>query len=178
MVSRSYWCLYTKTSFYSYNNILTPRRTQAQKYSMGCWWRWGRKLEKAKNGKVDPLTIEMCINYTSSDITKLNPGQMAEMKKVFDAKFGPLYSYGDRAFTQKNGTTLRVPLGRLHKAHLGILVYREIQAERLEGIVSPLAFTHCRRPPRLPSGFYLWREGHTERSGGSDVQRKADKSAD
>jgi hypothetical protein len=86
--------------------------------------------EKGTKAKAtEPLTIERCVNMTSSDIEKLNPGQMAKMKKLYQDTFNPLYIFRAGSLTGDDNNPVQVHFSRLHKAPAGKIVYRGIQED-------------------------------------------------
>jgi hypothetical protein len=93
--------------------------------------------EKGKKAKAtEPLIIERCVNMTSFDIEKLNPGQMAEMKKLYQDTFDPLYIFGAGPLTGDDNNPLQFHFSRLNKAPAGKIVYRGIQEDRLNAIIN------------------------------------------
>jgi hypothetical protein len=86
--------------------------------------------EKGKKAKAtEPLTIERCVNITSSDIEKLNLAQMVEIKKLYQDTFDPLYIFGAGPLTGDDNNPVQVHFSCLHKAPARKIVYRGIQED-------------------------------------------------
>jgi len=58
------------------------------------------------------------------------------MKALYYSTFTPIYKFGKKLVVDKKGQLICIHFDYLHKAPIGKLVYRGIQAERLEGIMN------------------------------------------
>jgi hypothetical protein len=118
-------------------DAIPPKKSCKRKLVVGTLEDAPEPEEKGKKAKeTEPLTIERCINMTSFDIEKLNPAQMAEMKKLYQDTFDPLYIFGAGPLTGDNNNPMQVHFSYLHKAPAGKIVYRGIQEDRLNAIIN------------------------------------------
>jgi hypothetical protein len=79
------------------------------------------------------LTLERCINMSSTDIDKLNKGQREEMKKLYHNNFLSLYVW-EHTCLKKDDVKVKVHYSHLHKAISRKIVYCGINEERLQAI--------------------------------------------
>lgn len=89
--------------------------------------------EKDKSKK---LTIARCVQMNELEVKKLLPKEIKAMKALYKSTFDPLYKWGKKPFEAADGKPLRVHFDYLHKAPVARLVYREIQPQRLKGVIN------------------------------------------